>query len=379
MSATSERAPLSLPLQPLVEAALPGPVAKLMAGPAPAKLMAARGMTTLRPVELLLALYQLSFDADASIRAAALAAPAAFPDNVIVPPLREALPAAVLHFFGDRLPAARSAAIEQILYNVATADETFVLLAQRLDERGLEIIFTNEVRLLRHPAIVETLFANQRARMSSVNRALELCARHGLRLDSIPGFEDIVAAIRHDPEALDPNATDVRFAAALASTDAEGPPEPVEPAAEPSKPEHPRATGSSVIKFETLKIFEKIRLATVGNAYCRNALIRDSNKLVAMAVVRSPQMTSLEIARIATSTAVCDDVIRYIANNRQFNKDYAVKMALVKNPKCPLASSMHFLSYLHQDDLKDLSRSKNVPSALAIGAKKLLQQRESRK
>jgi hypothetical protein len=73
---------------------------------------------------------------------------------------------------------------------------------------------------------------------------------------------------------------------------------------------------------------------------------------------------------------VCDDVIRYIANSRECSKKYAVKLALVTNPKCPLGSSLRFLAYLHPDDLRNISRSKNIPGALATSAKKLLQQRE---
>jgi hypothetical protein len=382
----------SLQTQPLPVSSLPAGVAALAGAAAPAKLMVTKGMSTLRPGELLLALYQLSFDGEASVRTAALAAPAAFPDNVIVPPLREPLPAAVLHFFAERLPAGRVAAIEQILYNPATADETFVLLAQRLEERGLDIIFSNEVRLLRCPAIVETLFFNRHARMSSVNRALELCARNGVRVDNIPGFEEIVAAIREDPEALDPTSTDARFEAAMATAEALAPASAGSGGArldagdeefdedDDVAPEgKQQAIGMSFIKFDKLKIFEKIRLATVGNAYCRQVLIRDSNKLIALAVVRSPQMTDMEIVRAASSTTVCDDVIRFIAGNRQLMKDYAVKLALVKNPKCPLGSSLRFLNYLNQEDLKDLSRSKNVPGALAVAAKKLLATREARK
>jgi hypothetical protein len=105
-------------------------------------------------------------------------------------------------------------------------------------------------------------------------------------------------------------------------------------------------------------------------------LIRDANKLVAMTVIRSPQITDMEIQRIASSTNVCDDVIRYIANSRDCSKDYTVKLALVNNPKCPLGSSLRFLAYLHQGDLRNISRSRNIPGALATAAKKLLLQRE---
>jgi hypothetical protein len=104
-------------------------------------------------------------------------------------------------------------------------------------------------------------------------------------------------------------------------------------------------------------------------------LIRDSNRLVAMSVVRSPAITDGEILAAAANRAVSDDVIRFIANSREHTKDYAVKQALVNNPKCPLASSLRLLNFLRPDDLKGVSRSRNIPGALATAAKKLLQTR----
>ena len=85
------------------------------------------------------------------MKSAAEAAPASLPDKLVLGPLGDPLPVQVLHFFAERLPPSRHQAIEKILLNQATADETFVLLGGRLDEGGLEIIFQNEVRLLRCP------------------------------------------------------------------------------------------------------------------------------------------------------------------------------------------------------------------------------------
>ena len=68
-------------------------------------------------------------------------------------------------------------------------------------------------------------------------------------------------------------------------------------------------------------------------------------------------------------------MIRFISNSREYTKDYAVKQALVNNPKCPLASSLRLLSFLRPDDLRAISRSRNIPGALATAAKKLLQTR----
>jgi hypothetical protein len=371
----------SMKLEPLAGPALPKAVAALAAGAAPAKLMAVRGMAPMRPVDFLIAVYQLSFDADAAVKSGAEAAPANLPDKIVLGPLGEALPAQVLHFFAERLPVSRRQAIEKILFNQATADETFVLLGKRLDEGGLEIIFQNEVRLLRCPALVEALYFNKHARMSSVSRALELCARHGVRLDGIPAFADMATAIMADPNAATPSAADDAFAAVLTLPDAaalalanlEG---DKASAAGDAEPEVKKKISASFIKFDELKIFEKIRLATIGNAYCRQVLIRDPNRLVAMTAVRSPAITDGEIVAAAANRAVSDDVIRYIANSREHTKDYAVKQALVNNPKCPLASSLRLLNFLRPDDLKAVSRSRNIPGALAAAAKKLLQTRD---
>lgn len=373
-----------LKLEPLPGESLPRAVAAVMASPGPAKLMAVRGMAPLKPGELLVALYQLSFDGDVAIKSAAEAAPGALPDKVVLAPLGEPLPAPVLHFFAERLPPTRRQAIEKILFNQATADDTFVALAKRLDEAGLEIIFQNEVRLLRCPSLVEALYFNKNARMSSVSRALELCARNGVRLDGVPAYAETVAAIMADPAAVSSSTADDVFAHAMDEPEAgvavaseifaaDG----AEPAGADSAVEEPkRSVSTSFIKFEELKIFEKVRLATVGNAHCRQVLIRDTNRVVAMAAVRSPSITDGEIVAAAANRAVCDDVIRFIANSRVYSKDYAVKQALVNNPKCPLAASLRLLAFLRPEDLKAVARSRNIPGALATSAKKLLQTRE---
>jgi len=378
-------------LEPLSAEDLPAAVANVVAGATAAKMMVVRGMAPLRPAELLIAVYQLSFDADASVKAAADGAPGGLPEKLLLGPLAERLPPAVLHFFAVRLPPARRKAIETVLYNQATADETFVELARRLDESRLEIIFQNEVRLLRCPPLVEALYLNKKARMSSVSRALELCVRNNVRPEGIPGFDEFAAALLADPNAVAPSVADEAFTAALSQGDnvavTEAPTdeglagllgEEGDEDVDGGEQGQDLAAGAAFIKFDKLKIFEKIRLATVGNAYCRHVLIRDTNKIVAMAVVRSPSITDMEIVAAASNRGVCDDVIRYIANNRTYIKDYAVKLSLVNNPKCPLGNSLRLLSFLHPEDLRALSRSKNVPAALATAAKKLMQTRSIR-
>jgi hypothetical protein len=371
----SESAAPALTLAPLPAAGLSPAVQKLVGSPAAAKLMAAKGIAPLRPADLLVAMYQLSFDGDAAVKAAAEAGAANLPDKVLVAPLGEALPPVVLHFFAERVAITRVEALEKILYNQVTADATFVRLAGRVGERETEVIVQNEARLLRCPAIVQALFMNKQARMSSVNRAIELCARNNVRVDGIPAFDEIAKSIQEDPAAVDPAVADPGFEHLLEKaaevTDEEA-------AEEVTGATKERQRKSPVIDFGKLKLHEKIRLATLGNAYCRSNLIRDSNKMVAMAVIRSPLMTDTEVVRAASSRQIAEDVIRYIANQRDFTKMYQVRLNLAQNPKCPLGFSLRFLPTLHAEDVKVLSKSKNIPSALAIAARKLVQTRAAK-
>jgi len=365
-------------LTPLPLDGLSPAVQKLVGSPAAAKLMAAKGIAPLRPVELLVAMYQLSFDGDAAVKAAAEAGAASLPDKVLVAPLGEALPPVVLHFFAERIAITRVEALEKILYNQVTADATFVRLAERVGERETEVIVQNEARLLRCPAIVQALFMNKQARMSSVNRAIELCARNNVRVDGIPAFDEIAKSIQEDPAAVDPEVADPGFDHLLEKA-AEVADEEAEEEQEGTGATKERTTRKSpVIDFTRLKLHEKIRLATLGNAYCRSNLIRDSNKMVSLAVIRSPLITDTEVVRAASNRQIGEDVIRYIANQRDFTKMYQVRLSLAQNPKCPIGFSLRFLPQLHNEDVKALSKSKNIPSALAIAARKLVQTRAAK-
>jgi hypothetical protein len=129
------------------------------------------------------------------------------------------------------------------------------------------------------------------------------------------------------------------------------------------------------IPFRDLPIPSKIRAATLGDAFIRGEAIRDPLKLVAMAAIKSPGVTDIEAARYARNQALAEDVVRYIAGNRNWTKLYGVKVSLCKNPKAPIAEISRLLPFLRQKDLANVSKSKGVPSAVTAQARKLIAQR----
>ncbi|MCO4770887.1 MAG: hypothetical protein KDA24_12715 [Deltaproteobacteria bacterium] len=123
--------------------------------------------------------------------------------------------------------------------------------------------------------------------------------------------------------------------------------------------------------ISAMKMGDKIKLAYKGNKAVREVLIRDTNKVVACAVVKSGRLTDNEVVAIASNRAVAEDVIRELARVKENLRMYPVKVALCSNPKTPVPVAMRLINSLHVSDLKSLARNRNVSSAVFTAANKL--------
>ncbi len=124
-------------------------------------------------------------------------------------------------------------------------------------------------------------------------------------------------------------------------------------------------------RLRNMTVGEKLKLAMRANKEVRSILMKDSNKMIVMAVVNNPKLTESEVELIAKSRSIPEDALRVVAKNKEWIKNYAILYGLVTNPKTPAGVSMGFLPYLKPKDLQLLERNKNVPEALRIGAKRL--------
>src|SRR5947209_5022524 len=91
--------------------------------------------------------------------------------------------------------------IAELLASPATADDAIARAAVTAGAAELELCVRDEARLLRHPPIVAAIFANRAAPMALVNRAVAACVRAGVRVDGIPGFDDVAAAFKAEATA----------------------------------------------------------------------------------------------------------------------------------------------------------------------------------
>ncbi|HET9195257.1 MAG TPA: hypothetical protein VFO21_20395 [Vicinamibacterales bacterium] len=136
----------------------------------------------------------------------------------------------------------------------------------------------------------------------------------------------------------------------------------------PAAPEN-EDSQSTLQRIAAMTVAQRIGVAMKGSREERAILIRDPNKIVAVAVLGSPKMTETEIEGIAKMASISDEILRMIANNRAWTKRYGIIAALARNPKTPVAISMNLLARLTEKDLRSISADRNVPEILRITAR----------
>jgi hypothetical protein len=132
-------------------------------------------------------------------------------------------------------------------------------------------------------------------------------------------------------------------------------------------------------RLATMTVAQRVQFAIKGGSEARRTLIRDSNKVVQRAVLQSPRLTDQEVEAFASMSSLTDEILRIIAKNRNFRKNYVVVRNLMNNPKTPLDVSLHMLPMLTPLDLKRLCMNKNIPETLRTTANKLQLQRQTKR
>lgn len=363
------------------------------------RLLYARALLPMDPATILSAAAYLLNDKSTEVSQAARRTLKELPENVLGVGLGDVQEPTVL----DRLArfyADRPAVLSRILTNPHTADETVAFLAQRGSRNVVEQIATMHVRLKRMPYIIEALYYNPETRMGVVTNVLEFAAREGIDLSHIPGYEEILESVfgeSRQGEATQGLGT--KAGAELPETDegearkaAEGLDQVLLGAdmeegafnlllqAAAMDVEEERETAKERkdalwVQLSKMTVPEKVRLALLGNEFIRSLLIKDSRRVVYMAVLKSPKTSEKEAIQFAKDRSLPEEVIRTIATNRDWTKLYAVRHALCTNPKCPPVLAMHFLKTLHPKDLKLLAKSHDVPGYVIREAKRILYMR----
>ena len=318
--------------------------------------MAARGALPLEALDLATLLFALSHDPDAEVQQTARASLADLPEKILEATLSgPAHPALLAHL--ARIHKDDDAACEALALNPATSDLTIAFLASLPLRSVVEIVSNNQERLQRESRIVEALGENPLTGRAVVERILSFLG--------IPLGEE-----GHDAATVEPTEEEATRAVLAVLGD-----QSVETAkilaSEEESPEE-ETTDNIFAAIQKMSVMEKIKLARIGGKEARNLLIKDRNKVVALSALQSPKITDTEVVSIAQSRSVSDEILRMISSNKDWTRNYQIKLALTTNPKTPLPQAVKFLNYLQDRDLRALMKSKDVSSAISSHARRIL-------
>lgn len=276
---------------------------------------------------------------------------------------------------------------EVLLLNANMPALALAEVAAELEASLLDLLVNNQVKIQEHPPIVAALRKNpslsviHTQKLDEYERLLlkelvsseaELAGKTTKQIE-----EEAIAEAKQFVEVFGKEKDSVR---AKAKKNAAESKEQKEAESQRSDALNEIADDASKQKRPVLELIQemsvpqKIQAAIKGDREYRGALVRDSNKLVCCAVIKSPRITESEVEFYSNLRNVQADVLRLIAQNREWIKNYKIVVNLVKNPRTPLAFSMKMMTRLNKGDMRFLVRDKNVPEALRTLARRMMRE-----
>jgi hypothetical protein len=337
------------------------------ATPEALRLSAARGALPIPVVDLAYLMVCLLQDAAPAVVAAARESLGRMTAETVAPVLRDpgCAPEVLDHF--ARAGGLAPDLLAALIAHPAIADDTLRTLAASGDAATLNLIVTNEVRLIAAPDLVKHLRNNPKLSQDNRRRLTELesdfIGKDPIRLGHAPPTP---AAPVAPAEAVPAGPAADEALPTEDEAGAEAP--PLDPAAEQAA-EQALRDSDAFQRIMRLNVAERNLLAMKGNMEERAILIRDTARTVSFGVLKNPRLSENEVLIFAGMRNVHEDILRAIAQNREWTKSYAVALNLVRNPKTPAGLSVQFLGRLGTRDLRIISGDKNVPELVRRNAR----------
>ena len=391
---------------PVVHAILGG------TAPQPARLAAARGLLPLPQSDLLVVLVALRESDDPEIAgAAAETLQAERPEDLLIAAKAEDTAPTVLSYLATLTGGARNIH-EAAILNSKTPDPALATFASSTEDASLlELIAINQQRLVRSPDIIEAILSNPARSPEAERRARETRREF---FEKERGARQIAEELRAQGKSAAAEffeSAELTTAGGELSLDdawliaqhievsdddiddswlpAERYGELIETleqsAANVQRVIETERIDTGEISAERMSLIKRImlmnardrmKLAMKGDREARGILIRDSNKIVAAAVVNNPRILEQEVESIAAMRTVSDEVLRLISLNRAWIRSYTVIHQLVRNPRTPIPTVINMLPRIRTKDLQNLALNRNISEAVRRQADRIGQARK---
>ncbi|MEO8276760.1 MAG: hypothetical protein ABI639_11125 [Thermoanaerobaculia bacterium] len=327
---------------PLVDQVLSGQSREL-------QLLAAQGILPLSAQELIPLQVELSASESAEISGYARSSLEELDPNLAATFVGTEASEAVLEYFASN--PSHPLVIEALLRRRDVPRDLLIDLASRLSADLQENLLLRQDAIIEEPEILNALETNPALSVYSRRKIAEY------REHLLPRERRSTPDTPVELAALDLDAADIAA---------------IEKAKElPAIGERDERTGLTESQVRALTVPLKIKLSRGASRTLRNVLVRDTNQSVALSVMNNSAMSEDEIAQVAGSRSVIDEVLTLITRRREWVAKYKVCWALVRNPRIAVGVAVRLLPKLSVRDLRTLSRDRNVSDGVRSAAGRL--------
>jgi hypothetical protein len=262
--------------------------------------------------------------------------------------------------------------LERVIRNRAAGDDTLLRLASIVTGAPQESLIINQVRLLRHPALIDALLENPGLTIDGKRRLLEMREeffdkekrrreQERLRLEEEErrARQEAAGIVFDEPEEEQAGGqgedADSGGSGAVSEADTDS-----------------SALAAVFRRISMMTVKEKLGLAQRGTKEERRILIGDANKIVSLAVLRCESLAAAEVEAFCGMRHLHTELFHEIASTREWIKRPRIQLALVTNPAVPISITLPLVKFLGMRDLRNLTRDRNLPEGIRMGARKVI-------
>ena len=115
---------------------------------------------------------------------------------------------------------------------------------------------------------------------------------------------------------------------------------------------------------------EKIQIALHGTRDQRNAILRDQNRTLHPFVLKNPALTTEDVLAIAKNAQMTPELLKQIADRKDWFQRPQIALALARNPKTPQDVGVRALDYVPQDALRLMAKGTGVMPHIVQAARR---------
>ncbi len=253
-------------------------------------------------------------------------------------------------------PETPAPVVEALAQNSACSETALNHLAARHEPGVLDRLLRNEVLLIRCPDSLALLERHAALSPGQRDRLAEI------RLHFV---ERPLARAEPDAAPLEPEVAQQVVEAMVAAEEYERESATSAPTAraadhgEPDTEEEQRK--HAMFRILDMNTAEKVKLAFLGSAEERVILLRDSNRVVASSVLKSPRVSAKDAEAYANMRSLSEELIVMISNKREWMRNYQVILGVVRHPKSPPRIIMNLMQLVKDRELRLMLKDRNLP------------------